>query len=215
MGDSVLDEVRFDVQAKVETAGKKWKDDKWKGFVHDAVEWLLGKNEDPDDVIAAAVGLIVYGATTEEKLQKVGQGDYDTFKRDLFAEGVPKAICDLLFEEYVGKSAGKKRAGSGGSEGVRPVKRRPTGEGTFFASITECKVVSDSVHKFQERIVDSSGKQLLFVRECYTPLYKDVLNLAPKHDGVIVTGTSGIGKTFLGVSAFNLFLFCFGHLADI
>jgi len=215
MGDSVLDEVKVAVQAKVETAGKKWRDDKWKGFVHAVALWLLNNKEHRDDVVDAAAGLIVYGATTEEKLKSVGQGDYDKFTLKLAAKGVPDAICDLLFEKYVDKSAGKKRAGSGGSEGVRPVKRRPTGEGTFFASITECEVVSDSVHKFQERIVDSSGKQLLFVRECYTPLYKDVLNLAPKHDGVIVTGTSGIGKTFLGVSAFNLFLFCFGHLADI
>jgi hypothetical protein len=181
------------------------------------VLWLLNeKGKKKKYVIEAAVGLIVYGVTTEEELQSVADNK-EEFARRLSDEryNVPAAICDLLFEKYVDKSAGKKRAGSGGSEGVRPVKRRPTGEGTFFASITECEVVSDSVHKFQERIVDSSGKQLLFVRECYTPLYKDVLNLAPKHDGVIVTGTSGIGKTFLGVSAFNLFLFCFGHLADI
>ena len=109
MGDSVLDEVRADVQAKVETAGKKWKDDKWEGFVHDAVEWLLGKNEDPDDVAEAAAGLIVYGATTEEKLQSVaGQPpDDEKFTRKLSAKGVPDAICDLLFGKYVDKSAGR------------------------------------------------------------------------------------------------------------
>jgi len=49
----------------------------------------------------AVVGLIKYDAITLEKLQNVGRGDYDKFTEKLSAEGIPKAICDLLFEKYV------------------------------------------------------------------------------------------------------------------
>ena len=61
----------------------------------------------------AAVGLIVYGATSEEDLQGVADNKED-FKRQFNSEGVPKAICDLLFAKYVAKDGdGKKRASSG------------------------------------------------------------------------------------------------------
>jgi len=40
----------------------------------------------------------------EKKLQNVGRGDYELFKKGLSAMGVPDAICDLLFENYVSKS---------------------------------------------------------------------------------------------------------------
>ena len=206
MGDnSVLAKVVADVKTGVEKAEKKWKDSKWEGFVEKVALWLLDeKKEDGDDVAAAVTGLIVYGATTEEKLQRVGMGEYMKFKETLSAEGVPKAICDLLFERYAGgESAGKKkkRPGSGGLDGSQAaVKRQAVGEGEFFASITKCEILSSSVHKFPQRIVDSSGKHLLFMRDCYVPLYNKVVDLAPERDAVIVTGTSGVGKTFLGVS---------------
>jgi hypothetical protein len=45
----------------------------------------------------------VYGVTTEEDLQGVGQGEYAEFKLQLTADkyGVPAAICDMLFAKYV------------------------------------------------------------------------------------------------------------------
>jgi len=72
-------------------------------------------------VIEAAVGLIVYGVTTEEELQSVADNK-EEFKRQLTAEryNVPAAICDLLFEEYVGKSAG---SGGGKEEREEDVRR--------------------------------------------------------------------------------------------
>jgi hypothetical protein len=203
MGDnSVLAKVVADVKTGLEKAEKTWKDSKWEGFVKKVALWLLDeKEEDGDDVAAAVTGLIVYGATTEEKLQKVADSK-EKFREALSAKGVPEAICDLLFEQYVGgESAGKKkRTGSGGLDGSLAVKRQAVGEGRFLASITKCEMLSSSVHKFPQQIVDSGGKHLLFNRACYNPLYKKVVDLAPKLDAVIVTGTSGIGKTFLGVS---------------
>jgi len=67
-----MEEVRKAVQAGVEAKGDEWDEDDWDGFVQEAALWLLKeKDEDEDDVTNAAVGLIVYGATTEEKLQNV------------------------------------------------------------------------------------------------------------------------------------------------
>jgi hypothetical protein len=39
--DESLDEVRAAVQAGVVKAGKKWKANKWDGFVREVVWWLL------------------------------------------------------------------------------------------------------------------------------------------------------------------------------
>jgi hypothetical protein len=103
--------VRADVKAAVEASGKKWKDSSWSAFIVEVVSFLLGKGRDLDDTVAAAVGLIVYGVTTEEELQAVaGQPpDDEKFTRKLAEEGMPKAICDLLFAEYVAGTRGKKR----------------------------------------------------------------------------------------------------------
>jgi hypothetical protein len=82
----------------------------WSDFIKDVVSFLINeKSEDSDNVVEAAVGLIVYGATTQEKLQGVGQGEYAEFKRQLAEEGVPKAICDMLFAQYVAPSKGETK----------------------------------------------------------------------------------------------------------
>jgi len=65
-------------------------------------------------LFASLKGLIAYGVGEQEDLQNVGRGDYESFTKDLSAEGIPKAICDLLFEKYV---ATKKRHGSDESAG--------------------------------------------------------------------------------------------------
>jgi hypothetical protein len=68
----------------------------WSNFLKHTVIYLLAKGRDHDDVVAAAVGLIVYGVTTGEELQGVaGQPpDDEKFKRQLAAGkyGVPAAI---------------------------------------------------------------------------------------------------------------------------
>jgi hypothetical protein len=99
-----LNDVRAAVKAAVGTRNKTWKDSMWSAFIKDVVSFLVDeKSEDPDNVVEAAVGLTVYGATTQEKLQGVaGQPpDDEKFTRKLGEEGVPKAICDMLFDEYV------------------------------------------------------------------------------------------------------------------
>jgi hypothetical protein len=112
MAAMVDDDFLTAVKAGVEAKGKKWKDSKWEGLVQEVVQWLLGEEEDTDDVVAAAVGLIVYGVTTEKKLQAVAGSSPDDEKlaRKLSAEGISNAICDALFDKYVAKSGGKKRA---------------------------------------------------------------------------------------------------------
>ena len=129
-----------------------------------------------------------------EHLQNISDSKKE-FRGALTAKGVPGAICDLLFEKYVEK---KKRRGE---MDHRPVKRRVVGTAKFFTTITDCKV-SGRVCSFEHKITDSDGRKLLYVRDCYDSLYEKVVDLAPSHTGVIVTGTSGIGKTFLGVSIY-------------
>jgi hypothetical protein len=100
------------VHAAVEARNKRWKATMWSDFLKHAVAFLLAKGRDQDDVVAAAVGLIVYGVTTEEDLQGVaGQPpDDEKFKRQLADKyGVPAAICDMLFAQYVAPSKGEPK----------------------------------------------------------------------------------------------------------
>ena len=104
-----LNDVRAMVQAAVGTRNKTWKDSMWSDFVKDVVSFLVDENsEDPDSVVEAAVGLIVYGATTKVKLQGVADNK-EEFKRQLAEEGVPKAICDMLFAQYVAPTKGEPK----------------------------------------------------------------------------------------------------------
>ena len=204
-----LEEVRQEVKAGVEAKGEEWDDDDWDGFVEEAAWWLKSEcGEKKRKVVAGAVGLIVYGATTEEKLQNVAGSppDDEKFKRQLTAKGISDAICDLLFAKYVAKDGnGKKRAGSADVDN-RPVKRRLVGDkDAFFATLLEADV-SPTVYGFSIPIVDSLRQTALFVRECYAPMYARLLDIfsqkggnehRPLYAGAIVTGTSGIGKTFM------------------
>jgi hypothetical protein len=93
-----LEAVCVAVQAAVEKEGS-WDDGDWSVFVEDVVSFLLKVGEKRSKVVAAAVGLIVYGANTREKLQGVaGQPpDQKNFRDTLTADkyGVPAAICDM------------------------------------------------------------------------------------------------------------------------
>eukprot|EP00514_Thraustochytrium_sp_LLF1b_P010466 CAMPEP_0184540496 /NCGR_PEP_ID=MMETSP0199_2-20130426/655_1 /TAXON_ID=1112570 /ORGANISM="Thraustochytrium sp., Strain LLF1b" /LENGTH=197 /DNA_ID=CAMNT_0026934097 /DNA_START=25 /DNA_END=615 /DNA_ORIENTATION=+ len=71
-------------------------------FIGVVVKFLLFEKRKPVfQVEAGAIGLCNYGAFDEDDLKAVGRGDYDKFRESLSAEGVPKAICDLLFDKYV------------------------------------------------------------------------------------------------------------------
>ncbi len=61
--------------------------------------------------------------------QGVGQGGYAEFKRQLTADkyGLPAAICDLLFAQYVAGKSDRGRSSSGGELDDRPAKRRRAG----------------------------------------------------------------------------------------
>ena len=52
------------MHAAVEARNKKWKASMWSDFLKHLIPFLLAKRGDQDDVVAAAVGLIVYGVTT-------------------------------------------------------------------------------------------------------------------------------------------------------
>ncbi len=102
-----LEAVRVAVQAAVEKKEGGWDPSDWSD-VEDVVSFLLNEGEKRSKVAAAAVGLIVYGATTKDKLQGVaGQPpDQKNFRDTLTADkyGVPAAICDMLFGKYVAPS---------------------------------------------------------------------------------------------------------------
>ena len=218
-----LNDVRAKVQAAVGTRNKAWKDSMWSDFIKDVVSFLVSEGRDHDDTAVTAVGLIMYGVTTKGELQNVADNK-EEFARRLTDDkyGVPAAICDMLFGEYVSK---KKRSASGTLTSARPVKRAlHDGEGRFFASITNLANETGSWRLFQHNIIASRDQPFLYIRECYEPLYArlwDELtavdgepqavvrsdwvdrtterNTRRRHVGAIVSGTSGIGKTFLGI----------------
>jgi hypothetical protein len=64
-------ELESAVHAAVEARNERWKVTMWSDLLKRAVAFLLTKGRDQDDVVAAAVGLIVYGVTTEEEVQGV------------------------------------------------------------------------------------------------------------------------------------------------
>ena len=106
-----LEAVRVAVQAAVEKKEGSWDDGDWSVFVEDVVSFLLKQGETHPKVVAAAAGLIVYGATTQAKLQGVaGQPpDDEKFMRKLAAKGVPAAISDMLIGKYVAPSKGEPK----------------------------------------------------------------------------------------------------------
>jgi hypothetical protein len=100
-----LEAVRVAVQAAVEKKEGSWDPSDWSD-VEDVVSFLLNEGEKRSKVVAAAVGLILYGATTQEKLQNVADNK-EEFARRLTADkyGVPAAVFDMLLAQYVaGKS---------------------------------------------------------------------------------------------------------------
>jgi len=211
--DEFLKEAKKEVQKGVKAKDKTWKDSKWEGFVQGVAWWLYNeKKEDADEVVAAAVGLIVSGATTEEKLQRVGQGDYDKFTEKLLAKGVPDAICEMLYKQYVAPGLlCKKRAGSGavgGGDIKRPcVEQSGDNDMEVFCRglSTGNAVVGDNADfiQFEYKLLGMSAyPEVLFVRECYKSMFDKMLEVVEnenKQDVVTVMDTPGTGKTVFGL----------------
>jgi len=142
-------------------------------------------------------------------LQNVSRGDYELFKKDLSAEVIPKAICDLLFEKYV---ATKKRSASDESAGDRK-KRKVLDRNSKLREI-QCFVGLHGTMEVGELLqfgknILGSETSTLWVRSCYPRLYDKLWSDAVLLDNhgndvsrpLVVTGTSGIGKSFFGVYA--------------
>ena len=146
------------------------------------MSFLLNEGEKRSKVVAAAVGLIVYGVTTEVDLQGVaGQPpDDEKFKRQLADKyGVPAAICDMLFAQYVAGKSDRGRSSSGGELDDRPVKRRLVDvQDEFFATVPDAKMTKDTM-SFPKTIVDSLDQTAMYVRDCYAPMY------AKTHAGLV------------------------------
>jgi len=100
MNDS-LDSISTKVKLRSVSDDKEF-DEAWSDFVQELV-WQLknSKKKRDSNIIKSTVGLIHSDAISKEDLQNIGRGDYESFKKDLSAKGVPDAICDLLFEKYV------------------------------------------------------------------------------------------------------------------
>ncbi len=77
------------------------------GATSSSAPWHFYSPRDHDDAVATAVGLIVHGVSTEKELQGVAGQPPDDVTRKLAEEGVPKAISDMLFSEYVAPSKGQ------------------------------------------------------------------------------------------------------------
>jgi hypothetical protein len=161
-----LEAVRVVVQAAVEKKEGSWERD-WSDFVVDVASFLLKEREKSSKVVAATMGLIVYGAATQEKLQGVGQGEYAEFTRKLADKGVPDAICDMLFAKHVAGKSDRGRSSGGGELDDRSVKRRLVDvQDEFFATVPDAKLTKDTM-SFSKTIVDSLDQTAMYVRDCY------------------------------------------------
>ena len=154
--------------------------------------WLKdSKKERDSNIMKAVVGLIKYDAITLEKLQNVGRGDYDKFTEKLSAEGIPKAICDLLFEKYVveatvleaiGKHAFLREVKGLIDEEMPSLKKQEVFFGLLglmkYPAITHEMIqnISDNKKEFAERLsakgVPDAISDLLF--EKYVPTKKRI-----------------------------------------
>jgi len=83
-----------------------WSDrEDWDGFVSEVVWWLFSEKGEGKrrTLVRSAVGLILYGATSVEKIEDIADEKRE-FRETLAAKGVPEAICDMLFRQYVDPS---------------------------------------------------------------------------------------------------------------
>ena len=213
--DKYLDDVKTLVKKGVEEHKKKWNDSRWSDFIKEVVLFLRDKREEDDDVVATATGLIVFGATTLDKLKRIADNKKE-FREALSAEeGVPKAICDLLFEKYVKGDADRKRSGSGESDENRRRKRQcieqecTTPVENFFKMLHE-GVENNGFIEFAAHILgENLFPSVLYVRECYEILSKGALEIvddSTKKRAVVVMGTPGVGKTVCGLYVTYLLL---------
>jgi len=151
---------KYVVEATVEEAIENHR------FLSDIKVMLKATNSEAE-VSRALFGLIKYDAITQEKLQNVGRGNYDKFKEELSAEGVPKAICDLLFEKYVveatvleaiGKHAFLKEVKGLIDEEMPSLKKQEVFFGLFglmkYPATTKVQLqnISDNKKEFAERL---------------------------------------------------------------
>jgi len=117
-----------------------------------------------------------YPAATKVQLHNISKKE---FAERLSAEGIPRAICDLLFEKYV---ATKKRIASG--EPDKDAKKVYIKQTTHTRMEVFCNEVSTG-----ESIIENSVGFLefdlellgmgeypkgIFVRECYKSMYQKV-----------------------------------------
>jgi len=154
-------------------------------------------------------GLTKYPATTRVQLQNISDNKKE-FRDTLTAEGIPKAICDLLFEKYV---ATKKRSASDESAGDRKrqcVKQNGDGDmDVFCRELSTGKGVVDGGAEFiqfkQELLGMGEYPKGIFVRKCFESMYQKVNNVFKNTPDVkskkfaTIMGTPGIGKTLFGL----------------
>lgn len=125
--DEWLAQIEKSAQSK---AGDKWKRALWSEFLKKVVWWLRNEeSRDDEDAIAAAVGLVTYRIKNEDDLKRVAGQPPDgvVFNQKLKEEGIPAAICDILFNKY-----------------LRGLKKRPRDEG-----------LEEKVSTLQQMILDS------------------------------------------------------------
>ena len=81
----------------------KWNDKSWTPFISEVAVYLRLESETQEDIVDTMAGLLRYRVKNQEKLV-VAAGtppDGELFNRKLRVEGVPSAMCDKLFENYV------------------------------------------------------------------------------------------------------------------
>lgn len=105
--DDWISNIKSQVKKKVEEKKEELDEDTWGNFFEKLVLFLKPRKKAPK-IVDAAVGLIIYGITDEESLERVADNKNE-FRIALKDEGVQSAICDMLFEQYVVPTLTKKR----------------------------------------------------------------------------------------------------------
>ena len=96
------DEWLTQIEKSIETkGGDQWKKGRWLEFLKEVVSWLHHeKEQDDEDTIDAAAGLIVYGIWKQQHLINVADNKRE-FREVLEAYGIRPVISDMLFDKYV------------------------------------------------------------------------------------------------------------------
>ncbi|KAL1520713.1 hypothetical protein AB1Y20_022282 [Prymnesium parvum] len=209
--------------------GEGWEEEEWTPYIQQVVRFLFEeKKVTQKKVLAAAKGLIDYGATTEAELKKVADTKLE-FRSTLHAKGIPEAICDSLFVKYCAPGLNGSASEAQllavdldwtlvcGFVARRQLVCRPSNASRVaetqeakwqvaFFSGTVVFGAQDGPQVVDLGVTNAFGQQIpagrIFVRQCYRSLFTIIWDFfcnSAVDSTFMLSGTPGVGKSLLGL----------------